>query len=101
MEDRSLKKRRTKVNAVGGTPKGRTREKKRWMRPKCNNGIRGRGAGQHQRLEGIRLHRELIRQSLDLEIAKLIVKSHIGLREPGGWTTVELSAPAEAEEVTT
>jgi hypothetical protein len=29
MEDRSLKKRRTKVNAVGGTPKGRTREKKR------------------------------------------------------------------------
>jgi hypothetical protein len=29
------------------------------------------------------MHCELMRQSLDLEIAKLIVESHIGLQEPG------------------
>jgi hypothetical protein len=51
MEDRSLKKWRTKVNAVGGTPKGRTSKKRRRTRPKCNNGIRGRGTGQHRHVE--------------------------------------------------
>jgi hypothetical protein len=93
MEGRGLKQWRTNVNAVGGTPKGRTSEKKRRTRPKCNNGIRGRGAGQHRRLEGIRMHRELIRQSLDLEIAKLIVESHTGLRKPGNGTLWKCRPP--------
>jgi hypothetical protein len=78
---------------------------------KCHSGIWGQNKvsrnGKSRRivkwdrhLEGNRTHREVVRQSLRLEIAKLLVKSSIPLREPGGRVTVEMWAPAEAEEVT-
>jgi hypothetical protein len=50
-------------------------------------------AGQHQRLEEIRMHREVTRQSLRLEIARLIVGSYIGLREPGDGTLWKCRPP--------
>jgi hypothetical protein len=104
MEDWGLKKRRTKVNVVQGAPKGRTCDKRRRTRPECNSGIRrlsktsgnrrgGRTEKLDQRLEAKRMHRELIRKSLDLEIARLIVESFIGLREPGNGTLWKCRSP--------
>jgi hypothetical protein len=100
MTDRGLKKRRTEVSVVRGTPKGRTSEERRRTRPECNSGIRrlsktsgnrmrGWTGKRDQRLDAKGTHREVIRKSLDLEIAMLIVQSPIGLQEPGDeflWT---------------
>jgi hypothetical protein len=85
IDGRSLKQRQIKGNVVRETPEGRTYKKRSRTRPKCNNGIRGRDAGQHRRLEGIRMHRELIRQSLDLEIAKLIIVEGTKLKKNYIW----------------
>jgi hypothetical protein len=93
-----------KNNVERGTPGGRTCEKRRRTRPECNSGIRrvsktssnrrgGRTEKLDQRLEGIRMHRELIGQSLDLQIAKLVVKSYIRLREPGNGTLWKCRPP--------
>jgi hypothetical protein len=38
---------------------------------------------QHRRLERKKTNSEAIRKSLGMEVAKLIVESPIGLREPG------------------
>jgi hypothetical protein len=83
MEDGGLKKRQTKVNVVRGTPEGQTCEKKRRTRPECNNGIRGRGARQHLHLEKEKMHHKAARQSLRLEIARLIFESSIRIQELG------------------
>jgi hypothetical protein len=61
---------------------------------KCRSGIQGRGITSgsgmrgmirkhHRRLEGKKMHCEATRQSLHLEIARLLVESSIRLREPG------------------
>jgi hypothetical protein len=68
-------KRHTKNKVVRGAPKERTR-------PVFKNGIRDRDAKQHLLLKKERILNKAIRQSLDLEIAKLIFESSIGLREP-------------------
>jgi hypothetical protein len=60
------------------------------MRLECNSGIRrmsktsgnrrgGRSEKLDQRLEAKRMHRKIIRQSLRLEIAKLMIMSFIEL----------------------
>jgi hypothetical protein len=92
MEYRGLKKRRTKVNAVRGTPKGGTGEKRRRTRPEFNNGIRDKGARQHIILEK-KTHNEAIRKSLQREIAKLIFESSIRLRRPSDWTLWKCRPP--------
>jgi hypothetical protein len=94
MEDRGLKKRLTKVNVVRGTPKGRTSEKKRRTRPECNKGIRDRGARQSiLRRNGRRVY-EALRHKFEPEAVKIAFES-----STGGRDTVEVPAPAEAEEV--
>jgi hypothetical protein len=63
----------------------------------CRSGIRGprRALGsemrgmirkRHRRLEGKKMHREATRQSLRLEIVRLLVESSIGLRESSDRT---------------
>jgi hypothetical protein len=64
---------------VQETPEGRTYKKRRRTRPECNNGIRDRGARQHLLLKKGRILREVIRQSLSLEITRLIVGFFIRL----------------------
>jgi hypothetical protein len=102
MEDRSLKKRRTKFNVVQGTPKDLTCEKRRRTRPEYNSSIRrlsktpGNGRGgrtEKWRLERKEADREIIRRSLRLEIAKLMIMSIIGLREPGDGTLWKCRPP--------
>jgi hypothetical protein len=110
IEGWSLKQRQTQVNVVRETPEGQTYKKRRRKHPECNsgirrlsktsgNGMRGWTGKWDQRLEAKRMHHEVIRKSLDLEIAMLIFESSIRPREPGNGT-VEVPAPAEAEEVT-
>jgi hypothetical protein len=97
MDDRSLNQRQIKGNVAREIPEGRTDEKRRRTRPECISGIRkrnkvsrtgkrGRIVKRDQRLEAKRTHHEVTRQSLRLEIARLIVGSFIGLQEPGGGT---------------
>jgi hypothetical protein len=73
-------------------------------RRNCNSGIRrvsktsgnrrgGRTEKLNQRVEAERMHRELIRKSLDLEIARLIVGSFIRLREPRNGTLWKCRPP--------
>jgi hypothetical protein len=50
IENRGLKQRRTKDNAVRGTPEGRTCEKRRWTQPRCDSGMKGRGTKQRPHL---------------------------------------------------
>jgi hypothetical protein len=94
IDGRSLKQRQLKGNVARDTPEGWMDEKRRRMRPECNSGIRklnkvshtgkrGRIVKRDQHLEAKRTHLEVTRKSLDLEIARLIVGSYIGLREPG------------------
>jgi hypothetical protein len=93
MEDRSLKKRRTKVDVVGRTPKGRTSEKKRRTHPECNNGIRDRGAKQSiLRRNGRRMY-EALQHKFEPEAVKIVVESYIGLREPGDGTLWKCRPP--------
>jgi hypothetical protein len=81
-------------------------EKKRRTRPECNSGIqklnrvsrtgkRGRIVKRDQRLKAKRTHLEVTMKSLDLEIAMLIVGSHIGLREPGDGTLWKCWPPSK------
>jgi hypothetical protein len=97
IDGRSLKQRQIKGNVARETPTERTCEKKRRTRPECNSGIRrlsktsgnrrgGRSEKLGQRLEAKRMHREIIRRSLRLEVAKLMIMSFIGIREPGNGT---------------
>jgi hypothetical protein len=97
IDGRSLKQRKIKGNVARETPEGRKDEKRRRTRPECNSGIRklnkvsrtgkrGRIVKRDQRLEAKRTHHEVTRQSLRLEIARLIVGSFIGLRELGDGT---------------
>jgi hypothetical protein len=89
---RSRKRERTMDNVIGGAPEVRMDEKRRRTRPECNSGIQRlsktsgngkRGRTKKRRLEGMEADREIIRQNLRLEIAKLMIMSFIGLREPG------------------
>jgi hypothetical protein len=77
MEGWSLKQRRPKNNVIRETPVGQTCKKRRPTRPECNNCIRDQGARQHLILEKEKMHHKATRQSLDLEIAKLVVESSI------------------------
>jgi hypothetical protein len=54
---------------------------------------------QRQLLERKKTHSEAIRQKLDVKIGKLIFESSVRYLKNGGLVTVEMSAPAEAEEV--
>jgi hypothetical protein len=47
------------------------------------NGVRGRTTKRDQHLEPKMVHREVIKQSLRLEIARLMLKSSVALWEPG------------------
>jgi hypothetical protein len=48
--------------------------------------MRGWTGKRDQHLEAKKTHNEVIRKSLDLEIARLMVESPVGLREPGNGT---------------
>jgi hypothetical protein len=91
---------RQEYAAIVGRPTRRTvpatckRKLRRGPGKKCRSGIqgqskafrngkRGRIEKRERRLERKKTHREVVRQSLRLEIAKLLVESSIGLREPG------------------
>jgi hypothetical protein len=93
VESRSLKQRRPEYNVVRGTAKGKTCEERRRTRLECNDGIRGRGARQHRRLERKKTHSEAIRQKLDVKIAKFIFESYIRLWEPGDWLLWKCQPP--------
>jgi hypothetical protein len=97
IDGRSLKQRQIKGNVARETPTEQMCEKKRRTHPECNSGIRrlskissnrrgGRSEKLGQRLEAKRMHREIIRRSLRLEVAKLMIMSFIGIREPGNGT---------------
>jgi hypothetical protein len=104
MEVRSLKQRQIKGNVARETPEGWMDEKRRRTHLECNSGIQrlsktsgnrsgGRTEKLDQRLEAKRKHREVTRQNLHLEIARLIVRSFIGLREPGDRTMWKCRPP--------
>jgi hypothetical protein len=104
IDGRSLKQWQIKGNVVRETLKEQTCEKKRRTLPECNSGIRrlsktsgnrreGRTEKQDQCLEAKMMHREIIRRSLRLEIARLIVESYIGLREPRDETLWKCRPP--------
>jgi hypothetical protein len=110
IDGRRLKQRQTQVNMARETPEGWTDEKRRRTRPECNSGIRklnqtfptgkrGKIVKRDRRLDRKKTYIEAIRKSLFMEITKLIFESSIRPREPGNGT-LEVSAPAEAEEVT-
>jgi hypothetical protein len=89
---RSPLKPRTKVTVVQGAPEGRTDDKRRRTCSECNSGIwklnrvshtGKKGRTEKRRLERMETDREIIRRSLRLEIAKLMIESSVGLREPG------------------
>jgi hypothetical protein len=97
IDGRSLKQRQIKGNVARETPTERMCEKKRRTRPECNSGIQrlskisgnrrgGRSEKLGQRLEAKGMHREIIRWTLCLEVAKLMIMSFIGIREPGNGT---------------
>jgi hypothetical protein len=101
---RSPLKRRTKVTLVQGALEGRTDDKKRRTRLECNSGIRrlsktsgnrreGRTEKRDQHLEAKMMHREIIRRSLRLEIAKLMIESSVRLQEPGDGTLWKCRPP--------
>jgi hypothetical protein len=69
-------------SGIGGPSKASPSEKMRRTRPECNNSIRDRGA-RPLIFKKERIFKKVIRQSLGMEIARLLVKSSIGLREPG------------------
>jgi hypothetical protein len=109
IDGRSLKQRQIKGNVAQETPEGWTDEKRRRTRPECNsgiqrlskthgNGMRGWTRELDQRLKERTLN-EAIRKSPHREVVTSIFESSVGLREPGSGT-LEVSAPAEAEEVT-
>jgi hypothetical protein len=52
-----------------------------------------------RRLERKKTHREVIRQSIDLEIAKLIFESSIRFRKMSDWILWKCRPPQKAEEV--
>jgi hypothetical protein len=102
IEGRSLKQRQIKGNVARETPGGRTDEKRRRTRPECNSGIRRlsktsgngkRGRTEKRRLERMEADCEIIRWSLCLEIAKLMIMSFIRLREPGDGTLWKCQPP--------
>jgi hypothetical protein len=95
MEGRSLKQPQIKGNMARETPEGQTDEKRRQMRPECNSGIQKlnrvshtgkRGRTEKRHPERMETNREIIRWSLRLEIARLMIESSVGLREPGDGT---------------
>jgi hypothetical protein len=112
IDGRRLKQRQTQVNMARETPEGRTDEKRRRTRPECNSGIRklnqtfrtgkrGKIVKRDRRLDRKKTYIEAIRKSLFMEITKLIFESSIHrTTRTGKRDTVEVSAPAEAEEVT-
>jgi hypothetical protein len=91
-------KRQTQDNVVRGTPEGRTCKKRRRTRPGCNNGIRDRGARPPTSEKGEDTQRghQAEPKSGDNEIDSRVF--HRATRT-GRRDTVEVSAPAEAEEV--
>jgi hypothetical protein len=102
IDGQSLKQRQTHVNMACETPEGRTDEKGRQTHPECNSGIQRlsktsgngkRGRTEKWCLEGMEADREIIRRSLRLEIAKLMIMSFIGLREPGDGTLWKCRPP--------
>jgi hypothetical protein len=99
MTDRGLKKCRTKVNVIRGTPKGRTCEKRRRTRPEGNNGIRDRGAKEHLLLKKERTLNKDQKETRHGD-RKVDIRVFHPTTRTGGRDTVEVSAPAEAEEVT-
>jgi hypothetical protein len=96
IENRGLKRRRTKDNVVRGTPGKRTCEKRQRSHPECNSGIRrltktsgtrkrGKIVKRNRRLDRTKTYIEALRKSPRPEIVRLIFKSYIGLREPGDY----------------
>jgi hypothetical protein len=69
---------------VRGATKGSTFEKRRRRWQECSNGIRGRGIKQKLLLGGKRTLNDTLRQTLELEVAKLVVGCSIRLRKTTG-----------------
>jgi hypothetical protein len=70
-------------SGIRGQSKASRDEKRKRTLPECNNGIRDQGARQHLLLKKECILNEVTRQSLCLEIAKLLVNSSIRLWELG------------------
>jgi hypothetical protein len=85
MSSRAGKRGMAKNIAVRETPEGRTCKQHRLARPECDHGVSDEGTRQRLHPEREKTLKRVIRQSLDLEIAKSIVESRIGLRGPGDW----------------
>jgi hypothetical protein len=75
-----------KDDAVRGTPKGRTLERRRRARPEGNNDIRNRGLKQQLRLGSKKEFNKAVRQTLGLEVLKRVAGISIGLWEVSNWT---------------
>jgi hypothetical protein len=55
---------------TSGTPKGQTFRKRRWVEPKCRNGIKDLSARWRLYLGSKKAFNKTIRQTVELEIAK-------------------------------
>jgi hypothetical protein len=81
--------------AARGAPKGRTFERRRWLRLECNTKTKDRGARRPLRLKKERTLGRIFRKTVDLEIEKRIVVSPTGLRKVSDWTEAPKGQPSE------
>jgi hypothetical protein len=86
-------KREAKDDAVRGTPKGRTCEKRRRTQPRCNSGIKDRGMKQRPHLGRGKTFIEALGQTFGLEVVERTVGSSIRLRSPSIWTLWKCRPP--------
>jgi hypothetical protein len=88
-----------KNNAVRETPEGRMCKKHRRAHPECDHG--DQGARERLLLEGKKMHRGATRQSLRLEITKLIFECSVRLREPRNGTLWKCRPPPKRKRLRT
>jgi hypothetical protein len=81
----SGKRGRTMDNVIGGTPKGRTCEKRRWTQPRCHSGMKGRGTKQRPHLGRGKPLNEVLGQTFGLEVMEQSVGSSTRLPTPSIW----------------
>jgi hypothetical protein len=85
MTDRGLKQREAKNDAVQGTPKGRTCERRSRTQPRRDCGMKDREMKQRPRLGRGRAFIEALGQTLGLKVVEWTFESSTRLRRPSIW----------------
>jgi hypothetical protein len=89
----------TRGDFTRGAPEGLTVEKKWQKGPECNNGIRNKGLKERLCLGSRRTLNKIFRHTVELEVAKQIVRTSITLKNEC-QDIVEGFAPSETKQKT-